>query len=66
MRVGDSVVDKTGLKGRVVANIDADEFSPDDPREQWAYLGRGIMVQTIEVGLVHYENSTDLTLAQEK
>ena len=64
MRLGDEVVDRGGVKGRVVADIDHDEFSPECPRQQWAYLARGVLVKTNEAGLVHYENADELTPAE--
>ena len=63
MRLGDTVTDRVGLRGRVVANIDRDEFSAECPKNEWAYLSRGVLVETEEAGLVHYENAEDLTLA---
>jgi hypothetical protein len=62
MRLGDAVADRAGLKGRVVANIDRDEFSAECPKEEWAYLNRGLLVETEEAGLIHYENTEELTL----
>ena len=56
MKLGDTLADGSGLKGRVVANIDRDEFSAECPKNEWAYLNRGVLVKT-EAGLVHYENS---------
>jgi hypothetical protein len=61
MGLGDTVADRGGLKGRIVANIDRDEFSPECPKEQWAYLNHGVLVETEEGGLVHYENAEQLT-----
>ena len=62
MRLGDTVADRAGLTGRVVANIDRDEFSPECARNEWAYLNRGVLVESEEAGLVHYENAEELTL----
>lgn len=62
MQLGDTVVDRGGLKGRVVANIDRDEFSPECPKREWAYLAHGIVVDTEQAGIVHYENAGELTL----
>ena len=62
MHLGDRVIDRGGLKGRVVGVIDRDEFSAECPRSEWAYLARGILVKTDEAALVHYENADDLTL----
>jgi hypothetical protein len=63
MTLGETVVDRGGLKGRVVANIDQDEFSAECPRSEWAYLAQGIIVMTDEAGLVHYEDADELTPA---
>jgi len=63
MKLGEAVVDRGGLKGRVVANIDSDEFSAECPRSDWAYLAHGIIVMTDEAGLVHYESADELTPA---
>lgn len=62
MKLGDKVADRSGLRGRVVANVDRDEFSAECPRNEWAYLNRGVLVETEEAGLVHYENTDELTL----
>ncbi len=62
MTLGDKVADRSGLKGRVVANIDRDEFSAEYPKTDWAYLDRGVLVETEEAGLVHYENAEELAL----
>jgi len=62
MRLGDKVADRGGLEGRVVANIDRDEFSAECPKKEWAYLNRGVLVETEGAGLVHYENAEELTL----
>ena len=65
MGLGETVVDRGGLKGRVVANIDGDEFSADYPKRDWAYLSNGILVNTDEVGIIHYENAEELTVVPE-
>lgn len=62
MRLGDAVVDRGGLNGRVVANIDWDEFNAECPKVEWAYLVRGVLVKTDQAGLVHYENADELTV----
>jgi hypothetical protein len=63
MKLGERVIDGAGLKGRVVANIDHDEFSAECPRREWAYLAHGIIVMTDEAGLVHYGRADELTPA---
>ena len=37
-----------------MCSIDTDEYSPDFSREQWSYLGTGVMIQFANYGLVHY------------
>jgi hypothetical protein len=37
-----------------VCSIDTGEYSPEFPREQWSYLGTGVMIQFANYGLVHY------------
>jgi len=61
MGLGETVVDRGGLKGRVVANIERNEFGPECSRSEWAYLAHGIIVMTDEAGLVHYESADELT-----
>ena len=63
MEIGEIVVDRGGLKGRVVANIDREKFSAECPRRDWAYLAHGVIVMTDEAGLVHYENADGLAPA---
>lgn len=41
------------MVGTVVFSIDTDEFSSEFPKLDWEYLGRGIMVETEQAGLVH-------------
>ena len=55
IRVGDRLNIAPGLEGTVVFSIDTDEFSPEFPKSDWAYLGRGIMVRTEQAGLVYLE-----------
>jgi hypothetical protein len=40
--------------GIVVCSMDTGEYSTSHPKEEWAYLERGIMVQTDKAGLIHY------------
>ena len=50
------------LTGTVACSIDTDEFTPEFPRREWAYLGHGVMVQTGEGGLVHIADSHEIEL----
>jgi len=43
-----------GYRGIVVCSMDSDEYSSQHPKEQWGYLGRGIMVDAEDGGLIHY------------
>jgi hypothetical protein len=52
-RVGDRIRVGGDSSGVVVCSIDTDEYSPEFPREQWSYLGTGVMIQFANY-LVHY------------
>lgn len=56
MRVGDRVTIGPSATGVIVACIDTDEYSTEHPREQWGYLGVGVMIDTSFGGLVHYSD----------
>jgi hypothetical protein len=58
--VGDRVRFSSDGTGVVVACIDRDEFSPGHPREQWARLGGGVLIDTSFGGLVHYPDQEAL------
>jgi hypothetical protein len=45
IRLGDRIDIGFAEKGVVVFSLDTDEFSPDFPKDDWAYLGPGVMVQ---------------------
>jgi hypothetical protein len=49
----------SGITVVVVFSIDTDEFSAEFPREQWQYLGRGIMVRSEQAGLVHLSEGNE-------
>ena len=52
MKIGDKVsID--GMAGTVVAIISEGQFSPAYPADAWAYLKVGVLVDTIEAGLIH-------------
>lgn len=52
--------------GVVVFSIDSAEFSERFPAAEWAYLGRGIMVDFEQSGLCHIvEPSDDFRRVQE-
>jgi len=64
--VGDNVVaDKS--EGVVVCVIDTKQFTEEYQAEGWAYLEKGYLVETREMGLVHYpEPDEDLILKSRK
>ena len=43
MRLGDKVLISSKYYGVVVADIDNAEYSETNPKEQWEYLGSGVM-----------------------
>jgi hypothetical protein len=46
-------VEWSGSPGLIVLSVDADEYSPRYPKESWASLGPGVMIDTQAAGLVH-------------
>ena len=42
IRLGDRMALRDGSEATVVCSIDTEEYSPDYPREHWAYPHRGI------------------------
>jgi hypothetical protein len=55
-RLGDRVRFSNGDEGFIVFSIDTDEYAPDFPKAEWEYLGKGVMVRTVQGALVHYED----------
>lgn len=65
VRLGDKVECWEGCHGVVVASMDTDEYSPDFPREEWGYLEMGVLIETDQAGLVHYdEPERDMKLVE--
>ena len=63
IRVGDRLKIADWTFGVVVCSMDDGEYSAAHPEDAWAYLGRGIMVDTEKAGLIHYaENNDDLEI----
>lgn len=54
VKLGDRVELWSDNRGTVVCSIDTDEYSATYPKEQWAYLGRGVVILSEKAGLVHY------------
>jgi hypothetical protein len=59
IRLGNRASIGKAIDDVVVFSIDTDEFSSELPKDKWLYLGRGIMVQTERVGLVHLEETDE-------
>jgi hypothetical protein len=58
IQAGDLVRIDSKYQGRVLASMDTSQYLPD--QEHWAYLGRGIVVDTDFGGCVHYtDEATD-------
>lgn len=47
------VVELDGRLGRIVACVDAGQYSPGLPAEQWAYLQTGVLWESGDGGVVH-------------
>ena len=63
VRLGDRVKLGKDEGGIVVASMDTDEYSDEDPKEQWGYLKKGVMIKFPLYGLIHYvEPEHDLEL----
>ncbi len=61
IRLGNRIAIGGGMNGVVVFSIDTDEYSPEFPKDDWSYLGCGIMVQTEQAGLVHLSDGGEDT-----
>ena len=59
IRLGDRVAIGRNMDGVVVFSLDTNEFSPAFPAEQWSYLGKGVMIETNQAGLVYLEESDE-------
>ena len=65
VRTGDKVKLSEGHYGVVVFSIDTDEYSPEYPKKEWSYLKKGVMINSEQIGLVHYEEpDEDMVLVE--
>ena len=65
IRVGDKVQAWEDCTGVVVASMETDQYSVEYPKEQWAHLKVGVMIDTDKVGPVYYpEPDSDLELIE--
>jgi len=60
MIVGDGLKLWNGCVGTVVCSIEDDEYTPEHPRDQWAYLKTGVLINSSQTGLIHYHAPEDL------
>ena len=60
--LGDLVTDGVWV-AMVVIDVDAGTALPPLMIDEWKFLGRGVMIDTREAGLVHYTERTDLRRA---
>lgn len=66
VRLGDRVRFEPNLTGVVVCSVDTSEYMEKYPRDQWAsYLKHGVLIETVEIGLVHLEEN-DVALQKEE
>lgn len=62
IRIGD-IVEIAGMRGEVVCILDESRATEEFPAAEWAYLKKGLLIETEEIGLVHTEDITvDLRL----
>jgi hypothetical protein len=67
VRLGDRVRLSPGNDGVVVCSIDTGEFSAAYPESDWAYLERGVLIESELMGLIHYlEPETTMTLLERR
>ena len=65
VKLGDRVRLGADDQGVVVALVEKAEFGTGHPRDQWAYLKSGILVEFPSYGLIHYESpEPDLSLVE--
>jgi len=45
------------MSGTIVAIIEEGKFAPGYPAGEWAYLASGLLVKTVDAGLVYFPAS---------
>jgi hypothetical protein len=53
VHLGDKVRLWEGAEGVVVCSLDTAEYSKEYPQSAWGYLERGILVLSLQIGLIH-------------
>ncbi len=56
IHVLDHVEVEGSMRGVVVAVIDSDEYSEGFSREHWGHYRKGVLVDTLEIGVVFYQD----------
>ncbi len=65
--IGDEVALGGGHTGTVVCSIDDKRGTSGFPIDDWAYLGRGILIHSPQLGTLHFpEADADLVLLKRK
>jgi hypothetical protein len=57
--VGDHVRVGGDSTGVVVCSMDTGEYTTEFSREDWGYLGGGVMIRFANYGLVHYKEADE-------
>jgi len=65
IHIGDKV-NIDGIEGIVVCSIDNKEYTKKYSEDDWSYLRKGILVETKEMGLIHFENSKFFIIEKNK
>jgi len=68
VEVGDEVQVDNRYRGTVVVDLVAGHFKPESPLERWAYLQRGLLINTNYGALLHYPpgHKDELTLLRRR
>lgn len=62
---GDKVKLWEGCHGIVVCSIDDDQYTPEYPKSEWAYLKLGVLINSDKGGLIHLiEPDEDIELIE--
>jgi hypothetical protein len=59
VHVGDRVLLGGGASGVVVCSIDTGEYTDLFPESEWSYLQNGVLIESPELGLLHYPGIED-------
>jgi hypothetical protein len=54
VRLGDKVKLWAGAEGIVVCSLDSKEFSDAYSEADWGYLKKGVLIESLQAGLIHY------------